>query len=331
MKKKVIDITRETKLKLVEDIVGQLDHVSQNDPNSVCLLMPWDYSIDDFESDSEYRNKLWEQEKVKENSQLFQDFESKMEKKHADLVAHLDKWSTNIENLWKHATGQPLSFANAVSGNSVLPSFNSIVPPLQVPPTLLVPPEQFPPIPPQGSRQNAGVYRPRSNSKRRRTEDGYVEDDQGKGQPPPRHQGSHPQNKNVGKSKPKPIIGTSDSSANGRKMRTPPADIFVWGVHPSTSVEDIVNDLEASGISVSVSDIEKKSNPEAKLCSYRVSVPATLLEKALDPGIWPLRVKVREFIHYSNRPKQPRNNGETDKNSNSSERSSGASGSSSNL
>ena len=72
-------------------------------------------------------------------------------------------------------------------------------------------------------------------------------------------------------------------------MRTPPADIFVWGVHPSTTKEDIVSDLEISGIKISACDIEKKSNAE---------------EKALDPGIWPLRVKVREFIHYSNRPKQ---------------------------
>ena len=28
------------------------------------------------------------------------------------------------------------------------------------------------------------------------------------------------------------------------------------------------------------------------------------LSKALEPSIWPLRVKVREFIHYRKKPKQ---------------------------
>ena len=35
-------------------------------------------------------------------------------------------------------------------------------------------------------------------------------------------------------------------------------------------------------------------------------MPATLLQKALDPQIWPLRVRVREYIHYRNEPKQSR-------------------------
>ena len=30
---------------------------------------------------------------------------------------------------------------------------------------------------------------------------------------------------------------------------------------------------------------------------------------ALDPGVWPLRVKVREFIHYSRRPNSQRAGG----------------------
>ena len=91
-------------------------------------------------------------------------------------------------------------------------------------------------------------------------------------------------------------------------MKTLPADIFVWGVHPSTTVEDIVNDLCESGIRIEKTDIEKKSKPEATLCSYRISVPATQLNEALDPKIWPLCVRVREFIHYSNKPRQPRSN-----------------------
>ena len=35
-------------------------------------------------------------------------------------------------------------------------------------------------------------------------------------------------------------------------------------------------------------------------------MPAADLEKALDASIWPLRVKVREYIHYSNKPRESR-------------------------
>ena len=52
-------------------------------------------------------------------------------------------------------------------------------------------------------------------------------------------------------------------------------------------------------------DIKKMSKPEANLVSYKISVKAEDLQKALDPSVWPLRVKVREFIHYARRnPRQ---------------------------
>ena len=38
---------------------------------------------------------------------------------------------------------------------------------------------------------------------------------------------------------------------------------------------------------------------------YKISVKAEDLQRALDPSIWPLRVKVREYIYYSRRT--PRN------------------------
>ena len=35
--------------------------------------------------------------------------------------------------------------------------------------------------------------------------------------------------------------------------------------------------------------------------SFKVSLHASdIIDKALDPGIWPLRVKVREWVYYSN-------------------------------
>ena len=93
------------------------------------------------------------------------------------------------------------------------------------------------------------------------------------------------------------VVGTSNQS--GRKMRSPPADIFVYGVHPDTTPDDIVQDLAFSDIIIRVQDIQMKSREEAYLKSYKISVKAEDLQKALDPSVWPLRVKVREFIHYS--------------------------------
>ena len=87
-------------------------------------------------------------------------------------------------------------------------------------------------------------------------------------------------------------------------MKSPPADIFVWGVHPDTTLEDIVNDLAESDIKIETKDVLKKSKDDASLNSYKISVPASDLQKALNPDIWPLRVKVREYIYYSRKPKQ---------------------------
>ena len=96
-------------------------------------------------------------------------------------------------------------------------------------------------------------------------------------------------------------------------MRSPPADIFVWGVHPETTKEDIVNDLAESGIVISTNDILKKSKEGAALNSYKISVPAADLQRALAPDIWPLRVKVREYVYYPRKAKPQSQNQEENK------------------
>ena len=98
-------------------------------------------------------------------------------------------------------------------------------------------------------------------------------------------------------------------------MRSPPADIFVWGVHRDTTLDDIVNDLAESGINIDQKDIQRKSKDDSAVHSYRISVPAADLEKALMPEIWPLRVKVREYIYYPRKKVQTA--GEQDKTSSS--------------
>ena len=94
----------------------------------------------------------------------------------------------------------------------------------------------------------------------------------------------------------KKLLLSADSAKAGRKMKSPPADIFIWGVHHETTAEDIVNDLAASGIKIETKDVQLKSKDEANFRSFKVSVPATCLEQALDPSVWPLRGKVREWI-----------------------------------
>ena len=66
-----------------------------------------------------------------------------------------------------------------------------------------------------------------------------------------------------------------------------------------------MNDLADSGIVTQAKDIIKKSREEAHLKSFKISVKAEDLQKALNPAVWPMRVKVREFIYYARKgPRQ---------------------------
>ena len=57
------------------------------------------------------------------------------------------------------------------------------------------------------------------------------------------------------------VIGTSNNAVQtSRKMRSPPADIFVWGVHPETTVQDIIADLADSGVIVEEKTLKRSLN-----------------------------------------------------------------------
>ena len=280
LKKKVKDIKRLTKRSRIEDIVGQLgklDRLSEAE----FLVMPWNYIMKTFETDSEKLAKAMTEENSKDFDARLNALDKKMEKKHSELIE-------TVQNMLQGAFAvqtKPVSntsFADIVSrGQGGHPE--AIAAHVQGGPHQAW----------QGSHRARG----RSVSpsvKRPRTDNDVTEAG-----------GEHQKSRERFSAKPKPVIGTSDSARTGRKMRSPPADIFVWGVHPETTVEDIVNDLASSDIIIKESDVLKKSKEEAYLCSYKISVPAADLQKALDPAIWPLRVKVREFIHYSRRnPRQ---------------------------
>ena len=61
-----------------------------------------------------------------------------------------------------------------------------------------------------------------------------------------------------------------------------------------------MDDLDEANIKITVDDIVQISKPNetSNVISFKISVPAEDLEKALDHTVWPLRVCVREFIHY---------------------------------
>ena len=178
-----------------------------------------------------------------------------MEKKRSDLVVNIERWSQSIINLITNGQGQHINYANALSG------LNAGYIPV------------YPNVPTGNAKQPVNANTAPGNdisdrlrsSKRRRNEDGSFTEVVHQANASNKLHQDH--TKGTAKSAKKAVVGTSNSSVPGRKMRTPPADIFVWGVHRDTSVHDIIKDLEDSDIKISEGDIEKKSKPEANLCS----------------------------------------------------------------
>ena len=284
---------------------------------SQVFFMPWDYVIKHFSSDTDIRAELIERELGTEIDTKIDSLKQEMmiknqamaeliNSKFNEVIQHISAPSTELlAPSYASVAGHGQQAANVVHGGAQvkqrgahggqvskqgsIPSFR-----LSVTPT--------PPSRDGGDgycgggrghsdehqHEGGGLARSRSgsSSKRRRGENGPIEEDF--------------RDRSISNIRQKKfVVGTA--SQPGRKMRSPPADIFVYGVHPDTTIEDIVQDLAYSDIVISNSDIIQKSKEEAFLKSYKISVKAEDLQKALDPAIWPLRVKVREFIHYSRR------------------------------
>ena len=107
-------------------------------------------------------------------------------------------------------------------------------------------------------------------------------------------------------SKLKAVSGTFSGSIErgARKMKVAPVDIFVYGVHKETTVEDIVEELEYSDIAIAKEDIEEKTREGSNVKSFKIAIKAEFLEKALKPEMWPLRAKVREWVYFPRRRDQ---------------------------
>lgn len=102
----------------------------------------------------------------------------------------------------------------------------------------------------------------------------------------------------------KPVVSGSRTMDSGRRMKSPPVDIFVSGVPRDTKKEDIIADLGDSDIKITDTDIVLMSKGTPAVVSFKISVKAEDLDKTLNPNVWPMRVKVREFIHYKYRYKR---------------------------
>ena len=83
-----------------------------------------------------------------------------------------------------------------------------------------------------------------------------------------------------------------------RKMKVAPVDIFVYGVHKDTTFEDIIEEVKYSDIDISKDDIVEKAREGSSVKSFKISIKAEFLEKALKT--WPLRVcvKVGEWMYF---------------------------------
>ena len=292
-KKPVIQITRGSVRKNIEDIVEQMVKIDKVETSEI-FYMPWDYVIKPFKGDTEVRAELIEKELSTEFDAKIDTLKNEMNIKNQALLEVINnKFNEVIKHVSTVNAAQPLSFAAVAGAGQPQPERGGVycggggvqaagqtfkMPGQPVHVRGRVPDKQ------QGGE---GGERDRSASKRRRIEDTNDENT------------ARARSQSQSKQK-KFVVGTSNQA--GRKMRSPPADIFVYGVHPDTSPEDIVQDLAFSDIIIKAEDIVKKSKDEAFLKSYKISVKAEDLLKALDPAIWPMRVKVREFIHYSRRP-----------------------------
>ena len=288
-KELILGIKRQTPKKFILDIVNQMMKIDKTGSDMNMFCMPWNYKLRLFESESETLCKTMEKEMSNELDMKIEALENRLNEKnrllHSSIVESVNKAIAQVPSYAGIAgaagrqTGAiPKILVQEVGGQAGEAG------------------DRVRTV--QGGRLTEGGVRTRTRSesnKRRRGNDGEpiaVQDEREKVEKAGQRRAQKPC-----------VVGTAGATA-GRKMRAPPADIFVWGIHPDTTIQDIVADLADSDIIIKEENVEKKSNKEAYLSSYKISVKAEDLPKALDPSVWPLRVKVRPFIHYSR--KNPR-------------------------
>ena len=283
-KKAVIDITRGSKRKNIEDIVDQMIKVDQREKSQL-FYMPWDYTIKPFISDTEKRAELIEKEVSTEMDSKLDSLKNEMNVKNQAIMELINSKFAQVSQLLSSAPapqqGQgnpylqvPPSYAGVAAsrvpahvgqhqgsqgrgghgGDEGVTAYS-----LQTVPTFNI-------VPPTAAYQGGGhghaaaesrgrgranqgdnpFNRSRSNSNKRMR----MDEEMGGENVTVARDGSQSQSTNKQK---KFVVGTSNQA--GRKMRSPPADIFVYGVHPDTTIDDIVQDLAFNDIIIRAQDI----------------------------------------------------------------------------
>ena len=77
----------------------------------------------------------------------------------------------------------------------------------------------------------------------------------------------------------------------------PNREFFVYRLEKGTRVVDLSAHLVENKIKFST--LEQISNPDAKFCSFKLSVPFESVSLVTDPAIWPKGVSVRRFYNRS--------------------------------
>ena len=224
---------------MARDLVEQLSKIDKTEDLNI-FVKPWNSPVYNLETENMRMGHIWQEEVNKDLGLELQELSDMME--HSDLVGELTKWTNSLVRVIKPgcvippifgrtienppllgAMAAPVPFAPVIQGNFAPPVQPPIQPPVQ-PPT------------PWSNFVSGPDTRQRTDSfKRKRTEN------------PGTSAGS-----STGR---KAVMGTGNSTLNGRKMKSPPVDIFVWGLPKDTEEEDIVNDLAVSGIQITRADV----------------------------------------------------------------------------
>ena len=252
---------KRTEETLLKDLWEKVSRIDMKGHGDVVICMPYNFSIPQFISDADY------------TAEATRDTCSAM------LLERMNSLEKKVEE--KNAVMMNLVQSIGTKCNLIVPSVPQPMPPSFVQSYATAAASRL-----QGRPQHlaapGGSARDRSPSVKRM-----------------RGEQNHPSNKR--RNTEKQIVTGTRTNDRIRKMKSPPVDIFVYGVPKDTMKADIVDDLAESDIQISIEDIVLMSKGNPSVVSYKVSVKAEDLQKALDPAVWPLRVKVREFIHYRRR------------------------------
>ena len=265
---------KRTEQTLLKDLWDKVTKIDMKGHGEVVITMPYNFTIPQFVSDTDFSSETGRETANVMMMERMTALEKKMDEKNTEVVKMLQSLNAKMSECPPVSAPPPRpsftqSYANVTNPGSPLPQSQT-----------------------QGHPQNPATYR------------GTVFRDRTASFKRPRsdNEASAPNKRtNIDK---KIVVTGSRTRENSRKMKSPPVDIFVYGVPKDTSKQDIIEDLADSDIIISDSDITLMSKGTPAVVSYKISVKAGDLDKALCTDVWPLRVKVREFIHYKVKGRQ---------------------------